>query len=160
MALEFIHPGYDLSIFSSIQARLSEAHMRKGPFKSTLQQCSVKSPAVKRWGECKTISFCLPTKKWEKKMWCPSNSGHKSTFDSVPSRSVTPFSAVKNSLLVQIRGRRLLAACFLLQAGRQSDPTVDVMQAKYQNIWASVWFMLMAAGIAECLPVWQPWKSP
>lgn len=68
----------------------------------------------------------------------PSNSGHKSTFDSVPSRSVTPFSAVKNSLLVQIRGRRLLAACFLLQAGRQSDPTVDVMQAKYQNIWASV----------------------
>lgn len=91
-------------------------------FKAVCSSAVVKTQ-LWRGGECKTISFCLPTKKQEKKTWWPSNSGHKSTFDSVPSRSITLFSAVLNSLLVanpvQIHGRRLLACCcfFLLCTG-------------------------------------------
>lgn len=101
-------------------------HSRPGWVKHTQRKVllkAVSSSAVLKAscevvGECKTISFCLLTKKWEKKTWCPSNSVPKSTFDSVPSRSVTPFSVLQNSLLVanpeQIHGRRLLACCCFL----------------------------------------------
>lgn len=104
--LQFIH----LPIFSSLQAGLIEAHTRKGPFKSGLQQSQFRSLAVKRRG-AQTNVFCLLTKKWEEKIWCPSNTGHKNRFNSISSRSITPFSAVRNSMLVanpvQIRfGRR------------------------------------------------------
>lgn len=104
--LQFIH----LPIFSSLQARLIEAHTRKGHFKSSLQRSCLRSLAVKRRGAQNNV-FCLLTKKWEEKMWCPSNTGHKNMFNSISSRSITPFSAVQNSILVakpvQIRfGRR------------------------------------------------------
>jgi len=44
-----------------LQARLIEAQTRKGPFKSSLQQCDVKSLAVKRRGAQNNLF--LPTHK-------------------------------------------------------------------------------------------------
>lgn len=62
-------------------------------------------------------------------------------FNSVSSRSITPFSAVQNSILVAKPILEILekAGCLLLfflslrrlQPGRQSDSTIDVIQAKY-----------------------------
>lgn len=98
-------------------------HSRPGWVKHTQGKVILKavcsSAVVKtqlwRGGECKTISFCLPTKKQEKKTWWLSNTGHKRQCPFKVSNTVLSCS---RSLLVanpgQIHGRRLFACCFIL----------------------------------------------